>query len=165
MKGLENQIYLIGYIVSNIIALILLLSAWKWPRIARLLFFILFAWACWTNWGTAMHSPQDYLGYADLTFSGIYKKIILGWFSRHIVPAITIIATCQGLIAIALLLKGWVYRLGLIGGMTFLLVIVPLSVGSAFPATVIMAIALAMLWKQDATLWHNKKHNYIIAIE
>jgi hypothetical protein len=165
MKGLENKTYLVAYIISNVLAIVLLLLAWKFPRVARLLFFILFAWAGWTNWGTAMHSPQDYLGYADLTFSEFYKKIILGWFSSHIVPVITFIATCQGLIAVALLLKGWIYKLALIGGITFLLGIVPFGVGSAFPATLIMAIALVLLWTQNAFLWKPQKHTYKIATE
>lgn len=45
MKGLENQEYLAGFIAFNILALIFLLCAIKWPRISRALFFLLFAWA------------------------------------------------------------------------------------------------------------------------
>ncbi|MDQ3847270.1 MAG: hypothetical protein M3342_25125 [Bacteroidota bacterium] len=165
MKGFENQIYLIAYIISNAVALIMLLTAWKWPQIARLLFFILFAWACWANWTTTLNSPEDYIGYANLTFSGLYKSIIHGWFSQHIQLAVGFIATCQGLIAFSMLLKGWIYRLGLIGGITFLLAIMPFGVGSAFPCTLIMAIAMAMLWKQHTWLWQHIGHKFIPKIQ
>ena len=154
MKGLENQTYLIAYLISNAVAILMLVSAWKWPRIGRLLFFMLFAWACWINWKTLLETPQVYLDYAELTPSELYKKIIRGWFSGHIQPVVGFIATCQGFIALAMLLRGWLLKAGLIGGIIFLLAIIPFGVGSAFPATFIMAGAMLILFKTNSDyLW------------
>ena len=80
MKTLQNETILIAYVISNASAIFILLSSIKWPRIGRLLFFALFAWASWANWKMALNNPQDYLSYADLTFLPIYKSFILGWF-------------------------------------------------------------------------------------
>jgi hypothetical protein len=158
MKGLENQTYLIAYIISNIVAVLMLLSAWKWPRVARLLFFALFAWACWVNWNIALYSPEDYQDFADLAVLPLYKDFIQGWFHRHTTEVLGAIATCQGLIAMAMLLKGTVYKIGVIGGMVFLLAIMPLGVGAAFPCTLIMAVALYLLLPHHDYLWKIEKN-------
>src|SRR5689334_17196109 len=88
MKGLDDNTNLLLYIISNCIALLILLVAWKRVRFARLLFFIVFAWASWTNWRTALNNPETYLGEADLTFFEFYRRFILGWFSQHITLAV-----------------------------------------------------------------------------
>jgi hypothetical protein len=74
-----------------------------------------------------------YLEYADLTWSSWYRSFIKGWFADHIQLAVGLIATCQGLIAISMLLKGWLYKIGSVGAIIFLLSILPFGVGSGFP--------------------------------
>lgn len=107
------------------------------------------------------HCPQFYLDYAGLTFSGWYKSFINGWFSNHITVAVVFIATCQALIAISMILKGWIFKTGAVGAIVFLLAIVPLGVGSAFPCTLILAISvwIVLRHKQIDYLWlpHSKK--------
>jgi len=147
MKGLENQVYLVAYIISNAFALMLLFFSWKHIKLSRLIFSILFAWASWANWTTALNSPEDYLDYSSFALIPFYKNFIEGWFREHIQMMVGVIATSQALIAIVLLLKGWVYKIGIIGGALFLIAIMPLGVGSAFPCTLILAIALIMLYK------------------
>ncbi len=95
MKGLENPTYLFMLIAFNVLALVFLFTAFKWPRISRLLFFLLFSWACWINWTTSQRSPRDYLQYADLNISKGYSDFINGWFSKHIPAVVGFIATCQ----------------------------------------------------------------------
>jgi len=163
MKGLEVPQYLIAYLISNTIAIALLLLAWKQPRIARVSFSVLFIWACYTNWHLALTKPNDYLFYGNLTFLSSYKNFILGWFSQYILLAVGFIATCQGLIALSLLLKGRLYATGIIGAIIFLLAIAPLGVGSAFPCTVILAVALfVLLKKKPQDLWHKKRQEEMI---
>jgi len=163
MRGLEVPQYLIAYIIANTFAIVSLLLAWKQPRIARALFSILFIWACFTNWHVALTRPNDYLFYANLTFSDTYKAFILGWFSNHILQMVGFIATCQGIIAISFLLKGWIYQAGSIGAIIFLLAIAPLGVGSGFPCTVTMAIVLYLLLREKPDyLWHKKPQDNII---
>ncbi len=155
MKGFDNTGYLILYTISNIAALLMVWAAWKRPRLARLLLFLLFAWASWTNWETAVKTPQFYLDYANLSFSGLYREFIRGWFSRHIGAAVGLIASCQALISVSMLWKGWLFKVGAAGAIIFLLGILPLGMGSAFPCSLIMAIAIGLLLrkKQTGYLW------------
>ena len=159
MKGFDNSTYVILSIVCNVAALLMLLAAFKAPKIARLLFFLLFTWASYTNWSLAIRSPQLYLEYADLTFSNFYKQFILGWFSRHITASIGFIATCQALIAFSMLLKGLPLKVGAVGAIVFLISIAPFGIGSGFPCTIIMAIGLFILLKNHHHdfIWTRKK--------
>jgi hypothetical protein len=159
MKGLDNELYIILLIISNVIAILQLIASIKWPRFARLSFFLLFAWAGWTNWRTAIESPSDYLEYADLTWISWYSSFIKGWFAQHILLAVGFIATSQALIALSMLLKGWVYTVGCAGAIIFLLAILPVGVGAGFPATAIMAIACFILLKKQAVkfIWQRDK--------
>ena len=154
MKGLDNSTYLTLYIISNAVALLMLWAGWKNQRILRLMMFLVFAWASFTNWNEALVAPQFYLEYADLTFSPLYRHFINGWFSSHITLAVGFIATCQAIIAVSMLLKGWIFRTGAIGSIIFLLAIAPLGVGAAFPCTVIVAISTWLLLR-------NKQINYL----
>jgi hypothetical protein len=149
MNGLDNPAYLTGLIISNIAAILFLITAFRWPKIARVLFLVLFSWASWMNWKTSLENPNAYLEYAGLTWSSFYKDFINGWFSRNIQFAVGIVATCQGLIAISMLLKGWVFKAGAIGAILFLLAIVPLGIGSGFPCTIIFAAAMFLLLKKE----------------
>lgn len=162
MKGLENQTYLLLYIISNVVALLILWSAWKRQRIARLLFFLLFIWASWTNWKTALNNPQFYTEYADLSFLNIYRQFIRGWFSEHVTEMVGFIATCQALIAVSMLLKGWMLKTGAIGAIIFLLGIAPLGVGSAFPFSITTSLALYLILKDRTNdyLWISPKAKY-----
>lgn len=159
MKGLDNQLYVTLLIISNVVAILQLIAAIKWPRVARLSFFLLFAWASWTNWTQSQRSPQFYLEYADLTWSNWYRNFINGWFADNIQLAVGIVATCQGLIAFSMLLKGWIYKIGSVGAIIFLLSILPLGVGSGFPCTAIMAAAIVVLLKKHGHeyIWMHRK--------
>jgi len=154
MKGLDNHVYVILLVISNIVAILQLIAAIKWPRIARLSFFLLFAWASWTNWTESLRAPQFYLEYADLTWSSWYRSFIKGWFADHIQLAVGFVAISQGLIAISMLLKGWIYKIGSVGAIIFLLSILPFGVGSGFPCTAIMAAAIFVLLRKH-------KHEFI----
>jgi hypothetical protein len=155
MNGWDNPGYVLALVISNIVALIILYFARKRPRIARLLLFLLFGWAAFTNWNMAMNSPQEYVSFADLAFLGIYKRFINGWFSQHGALMIAAIAIGQLLIALAMLWKGWLFKLGSIGGIIFLVAIIPLGVGSAFPFPIITALAFYILYRQKIVdvLW------------
>ena len=161
MKGLENTTFLVLYICSNAIACIMLWASWKQPRLARLMFFLLFAWASATNWSYAIRAPQVYLGYAELSFSDPYTQFINGWFSRHITETVGFVATSQALMAVCMLLKGRLFKMGSIAAIIFLLAIIPLGVGSGFPCTLIMAAALfVLLVRHDHDfIWKGKPLN------
>jgi hypothetical protein len=159
MKGLDNQVYVTLLIISNMVAILQLIAAIKWPRIARLSFFLLFAWASATNLTESQRTPDFYLEYADLTWSGWYRNFIKSWFADHIQLAVGFVALCQGLIAVSMLLKGWIYKIGSVGAFVFLLSILPLGVGSGFPCTAIMAIAVIILLRKynNEFIWSPSK--------
>ena len=155
MKGFENQVYLVLYIISNVAALLILWAAWKRPRLARLIFFFLFAAASWTNWNAALSNPQVYLDYADVSFLPVYRQFIQGWFSQHITVMVGLIATAQTLIAVSMLLRGLLLNIGVVGAIVFLIAIAPLGVGSAFPFSITASLALYLILKEAAQdyLW------------
>ncbi|WP_018617464.1 hypothetical protein [Segetibacter koreensis] len=147
MKGLEDQTFLVGYLISNAFALILLFFSVFFPKVARVLFFILFASASYINWKLSLQSPEDYVRTSEAAL-GIYRLFITGWFSKHVVLVVGSIATAQSFIAVSLLLKGWFYKAGVIGAIVFLVAIMPLGIASAFPSTLIMAYAMVWLLKE-----------------
>lgn len=155
MNGFENEIYRYLLLLSNLVAIIMFAVAFRWPRAGRLLFFFLFAWACWMNWSTVMEKPQVYLDYGKLTWSSVYREFINGWFAGNIRLVVGAIATCQGIIAVSMLLNGWIFKTASVGAIFFLLALVPFGVGSGFPATVIMAAAMMVILKKHADnyLW------------
>jgi len=146
MQGIDNNTYIIAYFISNLFALLMVLAAVKAPRLGRLLFFILFAWAAAFNTYTAATKPTIYQMYAQTAISDWYRDFINGaWFGSNTTPFIATIAAGQLLIAIGVCLKGVLYRLSLWGAAIFLLAIMPLGMGSAFPCTISMATAAMIL--------------------
>jgi hypothetical protein len=59
------------------------------------------------------------------------------------------IAVGQVAIAIAMLLTDRWFRIGCLGGIIFCVSIAPLGLGSAFPATLLMALAFYRLYKHE----------------
>jgi hypothetical protein len=170
MKGLENSTYLVGYIISNIVALIMLWASLKNLRLSRLLFFLLFLWASFTNATISTKRPEVYLEYADLALIGFYRDFILGWFRHNTQWVVQCVAVSQAFIAISMLLRGPVLKTGAILAIIFLVSIAPLGVGSAFPTTLIMAAAMFLILRknQHYYLWqrnisgakHSSPHIY-----
>jgi hypothetical protein len=141
--------YWLELLLSNSAAIILLLVAIYRPQIARVLFSLLFVWAAFTNWITVHNNPQVYQEYETMALLPFYKDFIKGFFAEHTISLVSFVAISQLLIGISLLLKGWVFRLACIGGIIFLLAILPLGVGSGFPCTLIMAAGLFMVLKKN----------------
>ena len=134
--------FIIPFTISNIVSVALLISAYKWPRIARILFVLIFLVAGLFNIFTAMTEPEAYLIYGDMAVLEIYRHFIHGIFSKYTQEIVLAIALGQLCVAALLNFKGKLLRLGVIGGVIFFIAIIPLGVGSAFPATLLMAIAL-----------------------
>ena len=153
------QQYWLPYTISNVVAILLLLAAWKLPRLARLLFVLLFGWAFWMNTKTALQHPEFYLDYADMALP-FYASFIRGWFSEHIQPIIITIACGQLLIAVGMALNGIWVKTSCIGAIIFLLAIAPLGVGSAFPFSIFVSIAAYFIYRRvpHDFLWRKTAH-------
>ncbi len=134
------------YLVSNLFSVALATVAFKWPRLSRFLFVAIFVAAGFFNAFMALTEPEAYLSYADMAILNSYRSFIAGFFfffSRFFVLSIAL-----GQLLVAVLLCGGknFLRLGVTGGIMFFLAIMPLGLGSAFPASLILAIALFLMW-------------------
>ena len=138
--------YLFPWIISNAVSLVLLFVCYKWNKIGRYLFSFIFLAASIVNTFEAIHNPSTYVdAYGKLAFF-FYEDFIYGIFSHHTTVIVLSIAAGQLLISIFLFLGKKFLKYGVLGGIVFLLAITPLGLGSAFPATLLMAAALAVLF-------------------
>ena len=138
--------YLFPWIISNAVSLVLLFVCYKWNKIGKYLFSFIFLAASVVNTFEAISNPSTYVdAYGKLAFF-FYKDFIYGFFSHHITVIVMFIAAGQLLISIFLFMGKKFLKYGVLGGIVFLLAITPLGLGSAFPATLLMAAALAVLF-------------------
>jgi hypothetical protein len=153
----NQQVVLTVYILSNLVGLLYLFAAIKQPKLARLMFVLLFGWASWINYTTCHQHPEVYSMYAKKSI-GIYANFINGWFKGHITILVSCIAIGQSLVAFGMLLKGIWVKLACIGIIVFLIGIAPLGVYSAFPFSIIVsAAAYFIILKDDmGYLWKFK---------
>jgi hypothetical protein len=128
-------------LASTGLALALFIAAIRSAKAGRVLLSAAFIGAAGTNLRIALTTPTDYLNFAHFAVLDVYRWFILGFFAQHTAAIIGTIAIGQALIVFLLAMNGWPRRLGYIGAIVFLLAIVPLGVGSGFPATILMALA------------------------
>lgn len=149
-----SPILMLAYGLSNLLGLIILWCALKHPMIARLLLFLLFAWAARVNYTIANDHPSVYLNYSYYGI-GWYRGFIMGWFSEHISPMINMIVCGQICIAIGMALNGWWVKLACIGVIVFMMAIAPLGFAAAFPFSLTLSGACFCIFKQDhnSNLW------------
>jgi hypothetical protein len=131
-------------IISNVVALLMLVASWRWRNVGRLLFLLLFLWAAQLNLRLAIWNPGAYLDYARWAVTP-YRHFILGPFARHTTLIVGAIAVGQGIIAVLVMARGRAVTLGLLGAIIFLLAIAPLGRGSAFPFSLTASLAAAVL--------------------
>ncbi len=138
-----HNTFIIPYLASNLVAVMLLFLCWKKPRPGRIVFSFIFLAAGIFNLYSARTTPEAYTMFAEGAFLPFYKSFINGVFRDHARLLITLIAAGQMIIALLLFTpRRIIQKIGIGGGVLFFLAIAPLGVGSAFPATIIMALAL-----------------------
>lgn len=152
MTGLHE--YIVPYVIANIYSFLCVVFSVRFPMLCRVMLAILFAGAAVVNADTAIRNPDQYLFYGQHAMLKLYQDFIYDFFAADIPSFILMIAFCQLLIFVGLLLtNGWV-KVACWGGAIFGIAIAPLGLGSAFPATVIMSIAFVMLANRA-------KHDYV----
>jgi hypothetical protein len=157
---MKEEFIPIAYTISNVVAMIMLGCSWKYPKYSRIIYFLLFSWAAFTNAQTALAHPEYYMDYSRYVVLDLYRNFIRGFFGEHVTMIVIVIAACQLTIGISILLRGWIFRTGCIGGILFLVSIAPFGVGSAFPCTLIMAAGLLLLLrKKDIDFIWNELHS------
>jgi hypothetical protein len=136
------------YIGSNVVAIALLLVAALWPKVARVLFVVMFIAAGIFNAYTVTTEPAVYVAlYGELAAAKLYQDFIYGVFSQYTVAFVLAIAAGQIAVGGLLMAKRPLLTLGVIGGIIFLVAIAPLGVGSAFPFSVFAIAALVVMYK------------------
>lgn len=143
------QEYLIPYLISNVFSIFLIFLCYKWSKAGKILWGVMFLAAGIFNIVTAIRTPYTYVEvYGSTAVLPIYKNFIYKAFSEHTTFFVTLIASGQILVSLFLFLKGIWFKIGAIGGIIFLIAISPLGIGSAFPATILMALSIIILFKK-----------------
>jgi hypothetical protein len=142
------QQYLVPYLLSQVLAIAFVMIAYRNTRITRSFFAVIFLGAAGTNLSIALRNPDVYLDYAAMALP-FYRDFIRGWFSHYNHVLVPLIAAGQFLIGAGMLLKGWWVRWACYGAILFLLGITPLMVGSAFPFTLLVALAAGKILQKD----------------
>jgi len=160
MKGLTE--FIVPYTISQIAAIIILITAIRNTRLARTLFALLFFWAFCINMYLGITNPNRYLDNAKFALP-IYRDFINGWFSHYNHILIPAIATGQLLIAVGITLNNWWVKWACIGSIIFLFSIAPLMVAAAFPFSLIVSYAAFLILKKDnhKYLWLKKNNRGI----
>ncbi|QIP15140.1 hypothetical protein G8759_22200 [Spirosoma aureum] len=138
----------IAYVVVNIFSVTQLIGSYRWPAITRVLFFLLFSLAAFVNIRNALETPWVYQSYADYAVP-MYSRFILGPFDSFTTPIVLSIGIGQILIAFSMFMKGDWFRLGCLGGLVFCVAIAPLGFGSAFPSSLLFAMAFYQLFQSQ----------------
>ncbi len=143
---MEKQLF-IGLLISNVVGLALIISSIFQQHFTRLIFGIVFLAASIFNVYLVNTTPAIYVeGYAPYAIEP-YRNIINGIFSQFTQEFIYFIASGQFLISVFILFaKNTGTKIGFMGGILFFIGIAPLGIGSAFPSTILMAIALVILF-------------------
>ena len=143
--------YVVPYIGSNVFSILLSVVAALWPQVSRWVFVVMFAGAGIFNAFVAIRQPSVYVeAYGPLAVLELYRSFIYGLFNRYTTAILLAIAAGQLLVGVLLTRRGAFFQLGVLGGIVFLAAIAPLGVGSAFPATLIMAAALFVVSRRLA---------------
>lgn len=161
MNGFDE--YIIPYVISQVVSIIILIAAWKRTRWARWLFFALFLWAAATNMYIGLTNPDSYLDNARFAIP-LYQDFINGWFSHYNHIIIPLISVGQVFIAIGMLLHKWWVKLACIGSIFFLLSIAPLMVAAAFPFSITVSIAAWLIFLNDDKnyIWKRQEESLLI---
>jgi hypothetical protein len=137
--------YITPYLVTLAVSLVLVFLAIKRHRLTRLLFILIFLLAGLFNIVTVLTAPETYHIYAEMALLAFYRDFIHGYFSQHTREIVVAIGLGQIVVAALLSGGGKLLNLGVVGGVIFFVAIAPLGVGSAFPATLILAVALILM--------------------
>ena len=141
--------YLLPYIISNVVSILLIFLCFKWPKVGKIVWGVIFFAAGTFNFVMAFRTPHVYIEvYGQTAVLSFYRTFIYSTFSEYTTLFVTLIASGQILVSVLLFMKKILFKLGIIGGIIFLIAISPLGIGSAFPATILMAASLYILLKK-----------------
>ena len=141
---IESELML-PFLALNAISLGVVFLSVKRHRLTRILFILIFLIAGLFNIYTAFTQPQVYQYYGGMAVLDLYRDFIYGYFKEHTIEIVSVIALGQLVVALLLSSSGLFLKLGSIGGVIFFIAMAPLGVGSAFPATLLLALAIILM--------------------
>jgi len=142
---MHANIFSLNYLIANVISLVVLIMAVFWPVIARYLLTLIFIGAAFFNAIMAIREPELFMVYGAMTTSSVYEQFIYGAFHENITAIVVSISICQLVTGIFIASRNALLKPGLLAATIFLLAIAPLGAGSAFPSTVLLAVAAVIL--------------------
>ncbi len=141
---IESELML-PYLALNAISLGVVVLSVKRHRLTRLLFILIFLVAGLFNIYIAFTRPDVYQYYGGKAVLDFYRDFIHGYFKQHTIEIVSVIGLGQIAVAALLSTSGLFLKLGSIGAVIFFIAIAPLGVGSAFPATLLLALAIILM--------------------
>jgi hypothetical protein len=139
--------YMVPYLLANLIAAGLVVIAYVWPVSARTLYILLFIASGLFCLIVSNQRPEAFVEvFAEVVVLEIYRRFIYGFFAQNLAVMIKLIAAGQIVVGILLAAKGRFFSLGVLGGIAFFIVLIPLGPASAFPSTVLMAVGLFVMF-------------------
>ena len=136
----------IPILITHIFALLLIFICYKWPKIGKVIWAVLFIAAGIFNIYSVTSDPQQYVDTYGQHAIPLYQKLIFGLFSANTILFVAMIAVGQILVGLLLFKKKTLFKLGVLGGILFLVAISPLGIGAAFPSTLLMAVSLILMY-------------------
>ena len=110
--------YLFPYVITHVITFVLIFVCYKWPKIGKVTWGIIFVLAGIFNIFMVNKNPQAYLDYRDHAVD-FYKFFIDGVFHSFTKFIVSLIGTGQILVGLFLLGKGKLFSAGILGGILF----------------------------------------------
>jgi len=142
---MNSQEIWIPYLITHLLSFGLIFICYKWPKIGKISWAVIFIAAGIFNLYSVISDPQQYVNTYGQHAIPLYKKFIFGFFSTHTLLFVALIASGQIMVGILLFLQKTHFKIGLLGGIIFLTAISPLGIGAAFPSTLLMAFSLILL--------------------
>ena len=140
--------YIVPVILVNLITISIILVCFKWPRTGFLLWAFIFIGAGIFNLIKVQQNPEAYiLTYGATTISLTYKYLIYLVIAPMVKWFISLVAVGQLMLGVMLLFPGFRFW-GILGAITFFILITPLGMGAAFPMPVFALIALLILYSK-----------------
>lgn len=135
------------YLTTLVVSALLIPLAWHKPKVARILFAVIFIGAAIANTIMVVTEPSQYVDpYRDFALLDLYRDFIDGFFRRYTIPVVVLIAVGQLTVGLLLLARRQqLFNLGFYGAILFFVAISPLGIGAAFPAPLLMAVAIGVL--------------------
>jgi hypothetical protein len=140
------QEYLVPFIVTNVVSILLIYMSVKWTMTTKIVFAVIFFLAFVFNLYNVLNNTDSYLEFGKTSLLFFYRDFIFGDFRDNIILYIIIVAVFQLFLSFCLFTESILTEYGIIGGIIFLVLIAPLGIGSAFPSTLLMALALYIVY-------------------